>query len=64
MDCYEYIQLSINIIYDKMIEQYDIQDMEKYGYVYAKIRKGVYGLPQASKIARNFRTETLPPHGY
>jgi len=34
------------------------------GYVYFEINKGMYGLPQAGKIANNQLITFLQPHGY
>ena len=63
MDWYEYIRLSINIISDKTIEQYFLQDIEKDGYVYEKIRIGVYSIPQDIIVTSNLLTKYLAPHG-
>ncbi len=34
------------------------------GYVYCKIQKGVYGLPEAGIIAQQLLEERLEKHGY
>mmetsp|Transcript_13256 Transcript_13256/g.19065 ORF Transcript_13256/g.19065 Transcript_13256/m.19065 type:complete len:164 (-) Transcript_13256:125-616(-) len=34
------------------------------GHVYVEIQKGMYGLPQASKIANDQLIKLLKPHGY
>ena len=62
MERYEYICLPINIIPDEIIYQDSLKDMKKYGYVYAEIHKGVYGLTQARITANNFLTKNISLH--
>ncbi len=49
---------------EEIIEEYNLHEivMED-GYVYCKIRKGIYGLPQAGIIAQELLTERLAKHG-
>ena len=47
---YEYIRLTLNIILEEIIEQYNLKSMEKNGYVYADTIKGMYVLPQVGQI--------------
>ncbi len=35
----------------EIIEKYNLQDMEKDGWVYCQITRGMYGLPNAGLIA-------------
>jgi hypothetical protein len=46
-----------------MIE-YDLAGLVHNGAVYCEIRKGMYGLPQAGRIANDRLTKFLEPHGY
>ena len=55
-DC-EYIWIPVNIIPDTIYKQYNLQEFENDGYVYARVDKGMYGLPQAGRIA----SDTLLP---
>ena len=64
MERHEYIFLPINIIPDEIIEKYFLRDMSKYGYVYAQIRKGIYGIPQVGIIVNYFLAKNLAPRGY
>lgn len=64
MKWYETIRLSIKIIPDEIIEQYNLQDMEKYRYVYAEIRKVICGFPQATRISNDLLTKNIAPRGY
>ena len=38
--------------------------VEPDGYVYIKVRKGMYGLPQASLLAQGLLADHLTKHGY
>jgi hypothetical protein len=53
MERYEYMQLPIDIISQEIIGQYQLLPLVHNGYVYIKIRKGMYGLSQAGIIANN-----------
>ena len=45
-------------------QQYDLEIKEKKGYVYVKIRRSIYGLPQARKLANTALKEHLAPNRY
>ena len=53
-----YITIRLNLItkvilFDDVIEEYNLRDkVEPNGYVYIKVRKGMYGLPQAELLAQ------------
>ena len=40
------MRLPLAIIPDKIIKKYNLMALEKYGWVYIEIQKGMYGLPQ------------------
>ena len=47
------------------MEHYNLRDLEtKDGYVYVKIQKGMYGLPQAGIIAQQLLEKRLNKAGY
>ena len=46
------------------IDQYNLRENAKNGWVYVKIRKAIYGLPQAGKLANKQLKEHLGPAGY
>ena len=62
---YEYMRMPISLFPEEIITQYNLRRIvSKDGYVYMQIEKGMYGLPQAGKIA-NMELEThLKPFGY
>ncbi len=50
---------------DNTIEHYNLRDKATpNGYIYCKIQKGMYGLPQAGIIAQQLLEERLQKHGY
>jgi hypothetical protein len=50
---------------DNVIKHYNLQAIATAdGFVYCKIRKGMYGLPQAGIIAQQLLEMRLPVHGY
>ena len=64
MERYEYMKIPIDIIPQDIIDRYNLMDKVHNGYVYVEIRKGMYGLPQAGKIANDELQRQLAPHGY
>jgi hypothetical protein len=59
--CKEYMRLKITDIPDKIIKEYNLQELvTKDGYVYCVINKGMYGLPQVGIIAQELLAERLP----
>ena len=64
LDRYEYIWLSIEIFPQKLIDAYNFLGIVHNGYVYCEIQRGLYGLPQAGKLAYNQLVRKLEPHGY
>ena len=47
------MKLPLEIIPDKIIQQYKLQDLEHKGFVYMEIQKGMYGLTQAGKMTND-----------
>lgn len=64
MDRYEYIRIPISVIPDFIIKLYNLDDIAKNGFVYAEVRKGMYGFPQSGRIAHDRFKKFLEPHGY
>jgi hypothetical protein len=62
LDRYE---IPINLVPSESIEEYQVQDkITEDGFIYAEIRKGMYGLPQAGILANKLLKKRLGPHGY
>jgi hypothetical protein len=51
MDRPEYMRISIKNTPQEIIEEYQVNNLVHEGYVYCKIVKGMYGLPQAGCLA-------------
>jgi hypothetical protein len=58
------MRLKITNIPDEIIEQYNLRELVDDGYVYCKITKGMYGLPQTGIIAQNLLAKRLSKQGY
>lgn len=61
---YEYMKVLLKSIPADVIEHYNLEALAKDGYVYVEIRKGMYGLPQAGKLANDELVLHLKEHGY
>jgi hypothetical protein len=61
---YEYMRLPISIIPDRIITKYNLRAISLGGWVYLEIRKGMYGLKQASLLANQLLQQRLAPYGY
>jgi hypothetical protein len=65
MDRYEYMKIPVRWIPQEIMDQYNLADkVDANGYVYVEIRKGMYGLIQAARIAYDRLVTLLAPHGY
>jgi len=64
MEVYEYMRIPVAIIPDEIMLQYHLAPLIHRDHVYVEIRKGMYGLPQAGKIANDRLISFLAPHGY
>ena len=60
MDRPEYMRIPFKIIPQEIIEKYKLNDIEENGWVYIKIVKGMYGLPQAGKISHELLKRDWP----
>ena len=64
LDRYEYMYMLLKLTPQAFIEQYNLQGKAKNGYVYIKIQKGMYGLPQAGILANKLLKQRLGNEGY
>jgi hypothetical protein len=60
----EYMRISLKHIPLDVQERYNIAGMVHNGYVLMEISKGIYGLPQAGKLAQDRLVAHLAKHGY
>ena len=64
LDRYEYMRMPLDIFPPHTIEQYDLANKAKNGFVYLEIRRSMYGLPQSGVLANKLLQKRLKPHGY
>ena len=64
LDKPEYMRMPMKLMPDEIIEKYNLKKLEHDGWVYVKIVKGMYGLPQAGKIANELLQKRLRMYGY
>jgi hypothetical protein len=64
MECYEYVRLPIEVIPPISIIEHNLMPLVHKDYVYAEVRHGMYGLPQAGRVANDQLTAFLTPKGY
>ena len=61
----EYMKIHQRYLTDEITKQYNTHDLvHNDGYVYCKIKRGMYGLKQAARLAYDMIKERLAPHGY
>ena len=63
LDCYEYIRLNIKILPQLIIDAYNLLVPIHNDYVYCGIRRGMYRLAKAGKLAYNQLFRQLELHG-
>ncbi|KAG7352362.1 reverse transcriptase RNA-dependent DNA polymerase [Nitzschia inconspicua] len=61
---YEYMRIHRRYIPDDIFEQYNLSALLDGDFVYVEIRRGMYGLPQAGRIANDYLRTFLEPAGY
>ena len=64
MEEYEYMRIPVDIIPESIMDEYDLHSKVHNGCVYVEIRKGMYGLPQAGRLAYDRLAANLAPDGY
>ena len=60
----EYISVPFHLIPPDIISDYKLKSKVSNGNVYAKVNKGMYGLPQAGKLAHDDLVQHLAQGGY
>ena len=46
------------------MDKYNLKEKLHNGYIFTRVTKGVYGLPQAGQIAHDDLVKHLEPYGY
>ena len=60
----EYYKISISLILQEVIDEYNLLDKKTSGFIYVRTEKGMCGLFQAGIIAHTDLKEHLRPFGY
>jgi len=61
---YEYMRLPVDLIPQEIIDLYNLKDLVCDGFIHMEIRGGMYGLPQAGRLAHDGLKQHLAPYGY
>ena len=64
MDKPEYMRIPTKCIPQDIMDRYNLQEKVHKGYVYVKIKRGMYGLKQAAILAYNHLKNILKEYGY
>ena len=64
LDDPEYMRITAALVPDDFIKKYNLRDKIKDGYVYTRIIRGIYGLPQSGRLANNLLKKRLRGDGY
>ena len=64
MEEYEYGRLKVDYIPEATMKKYNLYELVHDGYVYIKIRRGMYGLQQAGRLANEHLKKQLDPFGF
>lgn len=48
----EYVRIPVSVILPKLIKLYNLVDKIHNGYLYAKVKKGIYSLPHNDDLTR------------
>ena len=65
MTCPEYMRMKIKDLPEEFVTMYNLTNKATAdGFVYIKIQKGMYGLPQAGILAQELLEQRLNKHGY
>jgi len=64
LDRPEYMRIPLTHIPDEIIKEYGLRELARDGYVYVEINKGMYGLPQAGRLANKLLAKRLATKGY
>ena len=64
MERKEYMRIPVKLIPHEFMETYNLHNRIYKEHIYCEIGKGIYGLPQAGRLANDLLTKRLAPNGY
>ena len=56
--------IQISMIPKQFVEKYNLTEKAHNGYIFARVTKGIYVLPQAGQISHDALVKHLYPYGY
>ena len=60
----KYYKIALKLIPQEIIDKYYLINKQINGYIYDRVKKGIYGLVQSGIIAHEELKEHLKPYGY
>ena len=60
----KYIMIRISMIPQEFVEKYNSTEKAHNGYIYARLKKGMYKLPQSERIPHGALLKHLEKNGY
>jgi len=60
----EYVRVLLKDIPQEFIDEYNLEDHVRFGWVYFAVVRGCYGLPQSGRLAHDLLSERLDDAGY
>ena len=65
MERLEYMRIHIRLIPPGIITHYNLNELfDQYGWIYRKVIRRMYGVPQAGILENNLPEQCLSKHGY
>ena len=65
LDRPEYMRMCLDIMPDEIVDKYNLHQLaDSEGWVYIKIMKGMYGLPQARLLVNKLLEQQLTARGF
>jgi hypothetical protein len=64
LDYFEYMRMALSVFPKWIEQQYKLDEHAQNGFVYLRMERAVWGLPQAGILANKLLRKQLAPHGY
>ena len=56
--------IQISMMPHEFVDNYNITEKSHNGYIFTRVTKGIYGLPQSGQITHDALVKHLEPYGY
>ncbi len=64
LNYFEYMKMTLSVFPEWINQQYNLDEVALNGFVYLRMERAVWGLPQAGILANKLLRKRLAPHGY